>query len=237
LLVVIAIIAILASLLLPVLGKAKARAQRVKCQGNLRQVGLAFTLFADDHEGQYPFGVPRLTNVHMNILITSNVTTAEAWFHFQAVSNYLQDARVILCPSDSSRLNRAAEDFLNHLLSLSDTNRRNRGLSYFINVNADPTAPTSLLIGDRNIGPSPQARAYSSCFPAVPNPAAPYEAIFISPLSRWSIHTRNLLHEFQGNTALADGSVQGLNGNGLESAILLNGRLRGTNATRLLFPQ
>jgi prepilin-type N-terminal cleavage/methylation domain-containing protein/prepilin-type processing-associated H-X9-DG protein len=54
LLVVIAIIAILAAMLLPALSKAKARAHRIQCTSQMKQLGVGFTLFMTDHDEKYP---------------------------------------------------------------------------------------------------------------------------------------------------------------------------------------
>ena len=81
LLVVIAIIAILAALLLPALAGAKESGRRIACANNLRQIGIALALHADDHDGRF-------------ITLNDN----PKWPGM--LHDYYQDLRVLICPSD-----------------------------------------------------------------------------------------------------------------------------------------
>ncbi|MGE3311856.1 MAG: type II secretion system protein [Limisphaerales bacterium] len=73
LLVVIAIIGLLASLLMPALGRAREKARATECLGNLRQVGLASLLYAEDLGGVLPIDAPLLQGVTWGAMIASNV--------------------------------------------------------------------------------------------------------------------------------------------------------------------
>lgn len=54
LLVVIAVLSALAALIFPVFAQAKAKAQQATCQSNLRQIGMAVSMYAQDFDGAYP---------------------------------------------------------------------------------------------------------------------------------------------------------------------------------------
>jgi prepilin-type N-terminal cleavage/methylation domain-containing protein/prepilin-type processing-associated H-X9-DG protein len=56
LLVVIGIIALLISILLPVMSSVQGRARDLKCQTNLRQIGIALRGYAEENRGSYPYG-------------------------------------------------------------------------------------------------------------------------------------------------------------------------------------
>jgi prepilin-type N-terminal cleavage/methylation domain-containing protein/prepilin-type processing-associated H-X9-DG protein len=120
LLVVIAIIAILAALLLPVLGKAKQRSQAITCMNNLKQVGLAWILYADEN---YDKPVPNMdwksaglsagTPSWVAGWLTLNTATFDntnkamlidhgAYPYAAYLGPYLKTADVFKCPADRS---------------------------------------------------------------------------------------------------------------------------------------
>ncbi|GAB4456741.1 MAG: hypothetical protein OHK0029_15260 [Armatimonadaceae bacterium] len=79
LLVVIAIIAILAAILFPVFAQARDKARQAACMSNLKQLGIAFLMYAQDYDGYFPNPGGRTVNDGSRAR-TSPQNSWVAWF-------------------------------------------------------------------------------------------------------------------------------------------------------------
>ena len=160
LLVVIAIIGILAALLLPVLARAKAKANRLRCTSNLRQVGIALLGFSHNYESRLPW----LLTLEDQMVATQGLTGAAPFpgqhpankrvrdvstvFLIPAIRNdFANDSKILLSPCDpvAAPVNEVMELEFRDLKKI-DT----KGISYSVCHGGDTMLPNTIIMLTRN---------------------------------------------------------------------------------------
>ena len=133
-LVVITVLAILASILLRSVAKAKIES-RIGCVNRLKQIGLAYQVWSGDNGDKYPMGISVTNGGSMELVSTGNVFAT-----FLLMSNELGTPKILHCPEDAEHLGASSFD------QFTSSN-----ISYFIGVDVSNRAnPLAVLSGDDN---------------------------------------------------------------------------------------
>jgi len=100
-LVSVAIISILASMLLPVLGRSREKARRAHCMANLRSIGQAISAYSNDWNENYPTLVGTATSTFTPSPAVGDGARSLGLLY----KKYLDDAGVFICPSSPPAVN------------------------------------------------------------------------------------------------------------------------------------
>jgi type II secretory pathway pseudopilin PulG len=128
---------ILPAMLLPALMRAKDRAQSINCMNNMKQIGLAFRIWALDHQDQYPANVSTTQGGTRDRSEPGNDGfDKNAAFQFEVMSNELSTPKILVCPADKSKQ-----------VALSFQNLQPANVSYQVRfgTNIDGSNPQAVL--------------------------------------------------------------------------------------------
>ena len=191
---VLAVLALLGVLALPLLAATRADSDRAGCFNNLRQLGRAITVWGDDRDGVPPW----ITFVSRGGTRPDGgaFKAGAAWYEFTTLSNELVTPRLLACPADTGV--KAAAEFSNHgTRGYMGTGQRALATSYFINMDNVGATPLMVVVGDRNL----RSLGTTACARGVNN--ADLINLNIPSPVLWT----NAVHGWAGHALRTDGSV------------------------------
>jgi competence protein ComGC len=209
---------------LPALATTRADSTRAGCFNNLRQMGRAMQVWADNHTGNLPW---LTSTTEGGTRLDSFGNTAVAWAQFISLTNELPGPQFLACPSD--RTAKVASHWGNSANGLANTGLRNNAVSYFLSFHGHPGLPRSVITGDRDFSaslPPPIA-----CSRGYVNTAGIY------PQSGGPVRWTNALHADAGHLLRAEGSVEYVNSTRLGN-ILVGTEAQNDNVqVHLIYPR
>ena len=137
LLVTVGIIGLMAALLLPALGRGKAKAQRVKCVNNLATIGKALTGYAHDFDGRLPWQILQdQQRDQLGSSWTDFTLAPAAIFSLPPMVQEIGNAKVLLSPCDPARApaNEKAEAMWDRLNPAQDIILPEKAISYLLSL-------------------------------------------------------------------------------------------------------
>src|SRR5881394_1401220 len=201
---VVAALGFLGVIALPLFAVARAESDRASCFNNVRKIGRAVEMWAEEREGQPPW---RTYVTRGGTRPDAGTKAGNAWFEFTALSNELVTPRILACPADDGV--RVASEFTTVSSGgYMATGLRALATSYLISLDNSRAAPDFLLAGDRNI----QMNGIRACVNGISNADALFDAYFPPG---WT----NAVHGQNGNILRADGRVEFVGLAGLKTAL------------------
>ena len=202
-LLILAALAAVAVVLLPLLARrnrARPPGNRIYCQNNLKQIGLAYRVWASDNNDKFPAQVSITNGGAME-----RTAGGDVYLSFLVMSNELNTPKLMLCPADDHRV--WATTFAQSLPPNSNSIAvafTSNNISYFVGMDADETNPNAVVSGDDNF---------------LVGGAKPKPGVLLLWTNSPVAWTKDR-HVNQGNVGLADGSVMGVSTPKLHEALI-----------------